>query len=82
MSSKLWGGRFSQQADATFTDTPVATTVLTTPRINVFFAAAIFSGLCASVTYQSVVNPRHGPPCFAALNEKTTTTTIGAYMKP
>ena len=59
----------------------VATIVLANPSRSVFLTAAILSGLLSNVAYQSVVNPRHGPPYFAALNENTITTTIGAYRK-
>src|ERR1017187_2788830 len=59
----------------------VAITVLTTASTRVFLVAAILSGLSNNLAYHSVVKPIHGPPCFAVLNEKMMTTTIGAYMK-
>ena len=59
----------------------VATNVLTTASTTVFCVATILSWLSSSFPYHWVVNPIHGPPCFAELNEKIITTTIGAYMK-
>src|SRR5213593_4482954 len=48
---------------------------------NVFQAATRASWLPGSVAYHCSVKPFHPSPNLAALNENTTTATIGAYRK-